>query len=561
MNKKLIIYQVFTRLFGNRNHNNIINGSITENGVGKMNDFNTSTLKRIKSMGCTHVWYTGIIRHASTTSYEEYGIPTQHPAIVKGKAGSPYAIVDYYDVDPDLAENVPDRMQEFEALLSRTSKVGLKTIIDFVPNHVARQYKSTTKPEGVEDLGENDDTTKNFDANNNFYYCNGLPFAPSFSLYSEATDTTYFEQPAKATGNDRFDNAPNKDDWYETIKLNYGVDYCNPCGERTEHFDPIPSTWKKMTDILLFWARKGVDGFRCDMAEMVPSAFWTYAIKEVKNEFPYILFIGEVYNPSLYDTYLQSGFDYLYDKVGMYDCVRGVIAGTRKPTEITKQWQATDHIKNKMLYFLENHDEQRIASPFFANDAEKGFPGVVVSSLLLPNPFMLYAGQELGEPGMDAEGFSGRDGRTTIFDYWGIDKLYRGYYKKNALTAQEKVIWDKYNAILRIASKEKVVSVGSFFDLMYANPLTSNFNSNSLYAFIRAYKQEVLLVVANFSDLEMQCAINIPRHAFEHLSLSEGQVNAVDLLTGETTFQMFSPEKPFKVGIDPYGARVYKFIL
>ena len=214
-----------------------------------------------------------------------------------------------------------------------------------------------------------------------------------------------------------------------------------------------------------------------------------------------------------------------------------------------------------MLYFLENHDEQRIASPFFANDAEKGFPGVVVSSLLLPNPFMLYAGQELGEPGMDAEGFSGRDGRTTIFDYWGIDKLYRGYYKKNALTAQEKVIWDKYNAILRIASKEKVVSVGSFFDLMYANPLTSNFNSNSLYAFIRAYKQEVLLVVANFSDLEMQCAINIPRHAFEYLSLSEGQVNAVDLLTGETTFQMFSPEKPFKVGIDPYGARVYKFIL
>lgn len=525
-----------------------------------MNDFNTSVLKKIKNFGCNYIWYTGVIRHATTTNYEQYGIPSQHPAIVKGKAGSPYAITDYYDVDPDLAVDVNNRMDEFESLVGRIHKIGLKLIIDFVPNHVARQYKSIMKPEGVEDLGETDDTTKSFSANNNFYYCVSQEFSPSIDLYSEATGTKYEENPAKATGNDRFDNSPSINDWYETIKLNYGVDYLGTTGIR-EHFFPIPSTWKKMTDILLYWASKGVDGFRCDMAEMVPYEFWDYAIKEVKKSYPFVIFIGEVYNPNLYHYYLSNGFDYLYDKVGMYDCIRDVICGNRPASDITYQWQATDTIKDNMLYFLENHDEQRIASSFFAGDGDRAFPGVVVSSLMFSNPFMIYAGQEVGEAGMNEEGFSGRDGRTTIFDYWSLEKLDRTYYKKNRLTPIEKSINNKYVALLKIINREKIISQGGFFDLMYANPLTSNFNSNNLYAFMRAYKKEIILVVANFSDVETQCAINIPKHAFDVLGLEEQQIDAVDLLTDETTSQFLSYNKPLRIRVDAFNARVYKFAL
>ncbi|KAA6333249.1 Cyclomaltodextrin glucanotransferase [termite gut metagenome] len=151
--KKIIIYQVFTRLFGNTNTACLCGGSITENGCGKMSDFTVGALREIKKLGITHIWYTGIIEHATQTDYTAYGIAPDHPAIVKGKAGSPYAIKDYYDVDPDLANDVPKRMKEFENLVSRTHRNGLKMIIDFVPNHVSRQYRSDAHPAGIVDLG------------------------------------------------------------------------------------------------------------------------------------------------------------------------------------------------------------------------------------------------------------------------------------------------------------------------------------------------------------------------------------------------------------------------
>lgn len=306
----MIVYQIFTRLFGNRNTTRKEWGTIAENGCGKMNGFDATVLKRIKSLGVTHVWYTGVLRHATQTGYTAYGIPSQHAEVVKGRAGSPYAITDYYDVDPDLAEDVAHRMQEWEALIARTHAAGMKVIMDFVPNHVAREYQSVCKPIGVKDLGEDDDTTMAFSSNNNFYYCWGCPL----DLSQIAPKAVYEERPARATGNDRFDNCPSVNDWYETVKLNYGIDYCD-AGGRSEHFDPIPDTWRKMTDILLFWAAKGVDGFRCDMAEMVPPAFWSYATSEVKRVFPEVIFIGEVYDPRQYRTYIASGYDFLYDKV------------------------------------------------------------------------------------------------------------------------------------------------------------------------------------------------------------------------------------------------------
>ncbi|MDD2284650.1 MAG: alpha-amylase family protein, partial [Paludibacter sp.] len=409
---KFIIYQVLPRLFGNHNTTNKPNGSLKENGCGKFNNFTSKALSEIKSLGVTHVWFTGVIEHATQTDYTTYGIRKDHPAIVKGKAGSAYAIKDYYDVDPDLAENVQDRMGEFERLVERTHKAGLKAIIDFVPNHVARQYASDAKPEGVRDLGETDLTDHAFHPNNNFYYLPGQPFHPQFDVDG------YLEFPAKATGNDQFTAHPGINDWYETIKLNYGVDYMN---NRQPYFDPVPDTWHKMLHILLFWAGKKIDGFRCDMAEMVPVEFWHWAIAKVKSNYPELIFIAEVYNPQEYRNFIfYGGFDYLYDKVGMYDLLRNITCHQHAATQITHAWQSLSGIEDKMLHFLENHDEQRIASDFFAGDPWKIIPALIVSATLTKAPFMLYAGQELGERGMDAEGFSGLDGRTTIFDYWGV---------------------------------------------------------------------------------------------------------------------------------------------
>ena len=558
MNNKIIIYQVFTRLFGNSNTTRKENGTLAENGCGKMSFFDAATLRRIKKLGVTHVWYTGIIRHASKTDYSAYGIPHQHPAVVKGNAGSPYAITDYYDVDPDLADNIDDRMSEFEQLVERSHKAGLKVIIDFVPNHVARQYKSVKKPEGVKDLGETDDTGMGFSPRNNFYYCTDTPFEPYFDLNDE-TGTPYSEFPAKATGNDHFDSHPGINDWYETVKLNYGIDYCD-AGGRSYHFDPIPDTWQKMVDIISFWAGKGIDGFRCDMAEMVPTEFWSWAIAKVKSAHPGILFIGEVYNPSLYRSFVACGFDYLYDKVGMYDCLCGVMRGHCRASEITRQWQSVDDIKDNMLYFLENHDEPRIASDFLAGDARRGVPAAIVSILMNKNPFMLYAGQEFGERGMDKEGFSGLDGRTTIFDYWTVQSLYHGYVNRRKLTDGEKSLEKKYSMLLNLANKEKAISDGLFFDLMYANQDGNLFNQSSLYAFLRKCSNEVLLVVANFSQEEAECSVRLPHHAFEYLNLPEKTVTASDLLSeGNAISFELKPDCLAHMSVPGCCGRIYKF--
>ena len=548
VSSKIIIYQIFTRLYGNRNTTRKENGSIAENGCGKMNDFTPTTLKKIREMGVSHIWYTGIIRHATQTDYTAYGIPKNHPAIVKGKAGSPYAITDYYDVDPDLAVDVNQRMQEFEALIERTHKAGMKVIIDFVPNHVARQYHSICKPEGVKDLGDGDNPQNGFDPQNNFYYCPGQRFTPYFDLYGGEQEP-YIEEPAKATGNDCFHNAPGMNDWYETVKLNYGVDYY---AGRVGHFNPIPDTWNKMTDILLFWAKKGVDGFRCDMAEMVPAAFWFWATDKVKYRYPEIIFIGEVYNPAEYRNYLGAGFDYLYDKVGMYDTIREVIRGNQSTHAITSAWQQTDDIRDHMLYFLENHDEQRIASSFFAGSARKGIPGLVVSALLQQNPLMIYFGQEYGERGMDKEGFSGNDGRTTIFDYWSVDTLIRAFGRK--LTKNEKALADIYNKVMNIARTEKAVTNGVSFDLMYVNG-----QYHRQYAFFRESASEVLLVAVNFEDLPQTMNVTIPAHAFDYLKLKEKDAQATDLLTGEKLKLPLKRDGAVALQIPPLGAVILKF--
>ena len=551
-NDKIIIYQLLPRLYGNRNTTRKENGSIADNGCGKFNDLTTSVLKSIQQKGVSHIWFTGVIRHATKTDYTAHGIPSNHPAIVKGNAGSPYAITDYYDVDPDLAEDVDNRMAEFEALVSRARKARLGVIIDFVPNHVARQYASLCKPKGVKDLGADDNRDHGFNPQNNFYYCPGCSFEPYLDLYA-GTAEPYHEEPAKATGNDHFDNKPGQNDWYETVKLNYGVDYY---AGGVGYFNPVPDTWFKMRDILLFWASKGIQGMRCDMAEMVPVEFWRWAIAEVRRQYPDYLFIGEVYNPALYRQYVEAGFTYLYDKVGMYDTLRDITAGG-SATRITSAWQSTDDIANHMLYFLENHDEQRIASQFFAGDAFKAVPAFVVSTLFRSCPYMHYFAQEYGEKGMDKEGFSGCDGRTTIFDYWSVDTMCRA--DEGKLTDDEKALADIYSRIMNFARTDKTVS-GQSYDLMYANPHSASFNPDRQYAFLRRSGRQLLVVVVNFDSLDRNIKLNIPEHAFEYLNLPDGKdIEGEDILTGASVAVRLSSQEPLSIIVPKNGAAILKF--
>lgn len=556
---KMVIYQVFPRWFGNLKSSLVKNGSIADNGVGKFSAFTSVALNKIKELGITHIWYTGVIEHATTTDYTAYQIRKDHAAVVKGHAGSPYAIKDYYDIDPDLADNVTKRMNEFEDLVKRTHDSGLKVLIDFVPNHVARQYYSDARMSYVEDLGQHDNTSKAFDPNNNFYYIPGNPLQLHFGAQEE--DFEYSEFPAKATGNDHFDPCPGKNDWYETVKLNYGIDYVNG---HTRHFDPIPDTWTKMLDILLFWAGKGVDGFRCDMAEMVPVEFWNWVIPKVKQMHD-VCFIAEVYNPAEYRNYIFQGhFDYLYDKVGLYDTLRAIMCNQAPASTISACWQSLEGIQHNMLNFLENHDEQRIASLFFANDPRPGIPGMIVAATMNSNPVMIYSGQELGEPGMDEEGFSGLDGRTTIFDYWSLASLRNwindGAFDGGKLTPEQRTLRETYKKLLNIAKKEPLIIEGAFYDLMYANQGNPYFNPHRQYVFLRKWKNEVLLVVVNFDKAEQAVRIKIPAEAFTALGFDDNKAAMLtELLTGETNISTLTEACPYQVVIPAYSGKLLKF--
>jgi glycosidase len=560
---KLVIYQLITRLFGNKVALNKPYGTIGENGCGKFNDITDKALDEIKKMGVSHVWYTGVIEHATMTDYTAAGIPADDADVVKGRAGSPYAIKDYYDVAPDLAVVVKNRMPEYEALIKRTHDHGLKVIMDFIPNHVARSYKSDAKPAGVVDLGATDDKNKAFAPNNHFYYLPGKAFVvpanynPLGPLKGPREDGKYAENPAKATGNDVFSEAPSVNDWFETVKLNYGVDYVN--GRKT-HFSPVPDTWTKMRDILVFWAGKNVDGFRCDMVEMVPVEFWAWVIPELKKVKPGLVFIGEAYNPKEYKTYLEKGkFDYLYDKVGLYDGLRRLMTGGGTTEDITKVWkEESNGFSSHMLRFLENHDEQRIASKEFATDPKRAIPAMTVSATLGSGPVMLYFGQEVAEPANGTEGFSSEDGRTSIFDYWGVPEhqkwLNQGRFDGGKLSPEQKSLRDFYSRLLNVASSNEAIRKGRFYELQDANNLGKEYNQRHLYSYLRYTDKQKLLVVVNFSaDKTYKPTITISAEAMAAAGLTPQKFYTyTDLLTdGE-------PRQGLSLTLAPLSAYVFE---
>jgi glycosidase len=562
---KLVVYQMMTRLFGNKNTTNKNYGTIEENGVGKFKDIDATALTAIRQMGITHVWYTGVLEHAVLTDYTQYGIPLDDADVVKGRAGSPYAIKDYYDVNPDLAVNVPDRMKEFEQLIERTHNQELKVIIDFVPNHVARAYKSDAKPSDVKDLGEGDDNTVSFAANNNFYYLPGQSFQVPQGYNALGSnsfptkDHKFDETPAKVTGNDQFTASPGVNEWFETVKLNYGVDIQN--GRKT-YFDPIPGTWVKMRDILKFWAGKKVDGFRCDMAEMVPVEFWQWAIPQVKEVNPDVIFIAEIYNPDQYRNYIQTGkFDFLYDKVLLYDTLRYALAGYRSSDDIAPVQKRLEGINHNMLHFLENHDEQRLASKDFANDIWKGAPAMVISATIDRGPVMIYFGQEVGEPGKGAEGFQGEDGRTTIFDYWGVPEHQKwmngGKFDGELLSMEQKQLRQFYVDLLNFAGKNTAITQGEYADVTAFNIEKKNFDGK-VHAFVRFHGSEKLLIVNSFNDKDQLVKIQIPQDLALQIGLDANEnYIARDMLWREVEVGL-DKDMAFELKLKPYSSFIFK---
>lgn len=516
------------RIWGNDKIRPKKNGSLADNGSGKFSDIDKETLEYIKWLGCSHVWYTGILRHSTQAS--EDGCMPSHPQFVKGKAGSPYAICDYYDVNPYLADNPQDRLTEFEQLIKRTHEAGLKLVIDFVPNHVSRDYGKVNPVPGHPVLGAEDDKTVHWKAENDFYYYVGekltlpTPVPKGMKPYEEC--------PAMATGNNCYNPSPGINDWYETVKINYG--------------DNHTATWDKMYDIIDFWAGKGVDGFRCDMVELVPPQFFKWLISSIKAKYPETIFIAEVYKKELYGEYIREiGFDYLYDKSGLYDTLRTVVEKNvndngmpielwQSATGITRNWQFLGDLQPYMLNFLENHDEQRFASEFFGKEARNTFAPLYVSLYLNTAPFMIYFGEETGECGMDEEGFSGCDGRTTIFDWWSVSSIRRlrkviasGEYKtlnvsrlvKGGLKREEAELFCRFAESIRYASVDKAIKFGTTYDLCYCNAGSEGFDKNRHYIFLRDYEEHTVLVAANFSDKEARMKISIPEHAFEWMGI------------------------------------------
>ena len=533
------------RLWGNDKVRPRKNGELTENGTGRFSNIDNESLEYIKWLGCTHVWYTGVIRHSTQASTN--GCTASHPQFVKGKAGSPYAICDYYDVNAYLADNPSERMNEFEELIKRTHENGLKAIIDFVPNHVARDYGKVNMTPGHPVLGADDDKSVHWREENDFFYYPG----ESLKLPTECPEgmQPYHEFPAMATGNNCYTPAPGINDWFETVKINY-------CDHHT-------STWDKMYDIIDFWAGKGVDGFRCDMVELVPPQFFTWLISKVKQKYPHLIFIAEVYKKDLYRQYIHEvGFDLLYDKSGLYDALRVItdkaVNDNGMPVElwqstqgITRNWQYLSDLQPYMLNFLENHDEQRFASEFFGMQAHNTLAPLFVSLYLNTAPFMIYFGEEVGEMGMDEEGFSGRDGRSTIFDWWSIGSIRRlrkvvhsGDYKdlkksklvKAGMKDTEADIFIRFAQAIRFAAKDDAISRGTTYDLCYCNASADGFNKDRHFVFLRDFEEHTLLVAVNFSNNTSTMKLSIPQHAFDWM-----QIPQTDVLNKDTVINVTVP--------------------
>lgn len=470
-NGKFIIYQMILRVFGNTREC-VSGGSLVNNGSGHFSDVDEAVLDGLKKLSVSYIWFTGTIRHSTWPEPE-----------VKGLAGSPYAISDYSDVNPYLADDRSRRMEEFSAMVSRVHRAGMGVILDFVPNHVSCNYDNTSSP-------------------------------------------------IKFYDSDFYPGRLHDGDWTDTVKINYSN----------------RSTWVKMRDILLLWCGRGADGFRCDMAELVTLSFWEWCIPQIKQSYPHVMFIAEVYQPDRYREYLNSGFDYLYDKSCFYDTLIGIMKWGWSASALTGAWQRLGDIQPRMLNFMENHDELRLSSPYICGDPFRGLPAVAVSLLFNRAPFMIYFGQEFGEDGMESAGYSGPDGRTTIYDWWSLPgvgawlKGLREGHESKYLSDRQLALLEDYRELLGTAVSEPAFSSGMCYDLQYVNPHSADYDPDRQFSFLRFDGKKLFLCAVNFCGRERQrLKVHVPSDAFRYFGLPERDLY-VEINTEDYEYREITPD-------------------
>ncbi len=562
---KMRIYQLLPRLFGNTNDARKPNGTLADNSSGKFNDLNDQALAELKAMGFTHLWLTGVLQQATATDYAAIGEPADDPDLLKGMAGSPYAIKDYFDLCPDYADDPAKRLDEFKALLARIHAQGMKVLIDFVPNHVARSHESTINP--ALSFGKSDDRTKFFDPQNNFFYLtdevevvgegpplrlptvdgDGRPTSPTVQASAQPGDGLFAGESefGRVTGNDVVSWAPKADTWYETVKLNYGYDFRDPdkATRRYPHGDqpdlPVPDTWKKMDEIIAYWQGLGVDGFRADMAHMVPPEFWRWMISRARERQPETYFVAEAYETdpakvpgsdaaaeqvtggSVMLGLLNAGFNSVYDDP-TYDALKAIYDGEGSANDLDRAGRNPFFFDNALQY-TENHDEVRLAAPsqWGGHGPAVGRPVSALVFGLSRGPVMVYHGQEVGEPAAGAEGFGGDDARTSIFDYWSMPEFTKwvndGNFDGGKLSDAQRGLRDFYRRLLA-AVDQPAFRDGEFYPLNPDNldhaaygRVGEDASGHWLYSYLRfdPVSGQRMLVVVNLHPTETMRGVRV----------------------------------------------------
>ena len=546
-----VIYQLFVRHFSNFTTGGIPGGTREQNGCGTFNGITDAALEQIARMGVTHLWLTGVLRHATQTPHT--GLPADPACIVKGLAGSPYAVTDYFDVDPDLAVEVERRREEFAALLQRVRSWGMVPVIDFVPNHVSRNYRSTVRPGSS--FGAHDDTGCFFARDNAFYYLE--PQHSSLPMQLPGGEFEPETGQGRVTGNNVASWSPGAYDWYETVKLNYGTDYRH--GSHSATALPgllapeyaLPRTWQLMNEVLAYWQEMGVGGFRCDMAHMVPLPFWRWAIAHARLRDPAVCFVAEGYDDHLklvdgpvHEALLSAGFDGVYDGHS-YEALRKIYEGGAWANDLDALHRSESPLFRGGVRYIENHDEPRMVSPeYWGGVGNRVAQAVMVAQYCSScGPVLVYNGQEVGECAEGPGGYGGDNGRTSIFDYTNLPRFqhwtHGGAYDGALLTPEERSLRDLTVRLLTLL-QHPALAEGAFYGLNWANRETPDFgrkagesvSGHGLYAFLRHYRKSrsTLLVICNFHPVDTaRTHVHIPANACEWAGKKPGSYRFVPL--------------------------------
>ena len=572
---KIRIYQLLPRLFGNTNERRRPNGSLGENGTGKFSDLDEKALTELKAMGFTHLLITGVLQQVTATDYGQIGEPADDSDLLKGVAGSPYAVRDFYDVTPDYADDPAARMEEFMSLVDRVHTQEMKILIDFTPSQVGRSYLSSNKEEPS--LGAKDTPATFFDVDNNFFYLtgdvkvegkgpplklptvdgDGRPTSPTGQV-AEVPCNGLFEGETnfgRVTGNNVVSWEPGLDTAYEMVKLNYGYDFTDP-EKATRQYPhgaqsdlPLPDTWEKMDKIIAHWQAIGVDGFRAAMAQRVPSEFWDWLLNRSRQRNPQAFWIAEasdddpakvpsgdsqsvkVTGGNAMLELLKAGFDAVHDH-SSYATIKGIYDGTATANDLDKETSRAFLFDNALRY-AENDAEVRLASPreWGGHGMQVGRPVSALLFGLSRGPVMVYHGQEVGEPAVGAEGFGGDDGRTTIYDYWSMPEFVKwvnhGEFDGGRLSPEQLKLRDFYRRLL-LAIDQPAFRDGGFYPLNPDNLYNAAYGRSRrgisgqwLYSYLRydPMSGQRMLVVVNLNPEEAikNIRIRVPVRAMRFL--------------------------------------------